>query len=103
MRIETVGQRAAVPGSGVDPRVEALLRAVGRVRRELAAHPAELPDRQAAEDELAALDALARQGISDLSRLRGSLLPIAAALGSVSALAPSLAELRLAVELFGGA
>lgn len=100
MRIETVGQRAVVE-SGVDPRAEVLLRAVGRVRRELAAHPADLPDRQAAEEELGTLDTLARQGISDLPRLRSSLLLIAAALGSVSALAPSLTELRLAIELFG--
>ncbi|MFI9719840.1 DUF5955 family protein [Streptomyces sp. NPDC052396] len=81
-----------------DPRVDALCRAVSRLRRALAAHPAPLPDRDAAEDELAALDAMARAGSPEVSRLRRSLLLVAGAVGSVSALAPALGELRGAVE-----
>lgn len=84
-----------------DPRVDALRSSVDRVRRELAAHPARLSDRQAAEDELAVLEAMACRGIPETARLRDSLLLVAAALGSVSALGSSLAELRQAVALFG--
>ncbi|KJY43224.1 hypothetical protein VR41_04305, partial [Streptomyces sp. NRRL B-1568] len=52
-------------------------------------------------DELAALDAMARTGDPDLSRLRSSLLLVAGAVGSVSALAPALGEVRAAVDRFG--
>ncbi|MEK8173069.1 DUF5955 family protein [Streptomyces sp. M19] len=62
--------------------------AVARLRRELAGHPVDLPDRDIAEDELAALDATVRAGRPDLARLHRSLLLVAGALGSVSALAP---------------
>ncbi|BBC31810.1 uncharacterized protein SGFS_031040 [Streptomyces graminofaciens] len=75
--------------------------AVSRLRRELAAHPAEFPDRGIAEDELAALAAMAVSGIPEIPRLRRSLLLIAGSIGSVSALARGLAEVRTAVELFG--
>ncbi|GGN91461.1 hypothetical protein GCM10011579_088310 [Streptomyces albiflavescens] len=75
--------------------------AVSRLRRELAAHPAEFPDRGIAEDELAALAAMAVSGIPEIPRLRRSLLLVAGAIGSVSALATSLADVRSAVELFG--
>ncbi len=75
--------------------------AVSRLRRELAAHPAEFPDRGIAEDELAALAAMAVSGVPEIPRLRRSLLLIAGSIGSVSALAPGLAEVRSAVELFG--
>ncbi|GHH79346.1 hypothetical protein GCM10018793_31890 [Streptomyces sulfonofaciens] len=75
--------------------------AVSRLRRELAAHPAEFPDRGIAEDELAALCAMALGGEPEIRRLRRSLLLVAGAIGSVSALAPSLAQVRIAVELFG--
>ncbi|RLV10508.1 hypothetical protein CTZ27_01815 [Streptomyces griseocarneus] len=84
-----------------DLRVDALRDAVSRLRRALAAHPARLPDRDAAEDELAALDAMARAGEPEVSRLRRSLLLVAGAVGSVSALAPALGELRAAVDGFG--
>lgn len=84
-----------------DPRVSELSAAVARLRRALAGHPARLPDRDAAEDELAALDAMARTGDPDLSRLRSSLLLVAGAVGSVSALAPALGEVRAAVDRFG--
>lgn len=76
--------------------------AVSRLRRELAAHPAEFPDRAIAEDELAALAAMTTDGAPEIPRLRRSLLLIAGAIGSVSALSRGLAEVRDAVELFGG-
>lgn len=75
--------------------------AVSRLRRALAAHPAEFPDRGIAEDELAALAAMAVSGVPEILRLRRSLLLIAGAIGSVSALARGLADVRTAVELFG--
>jgi hypothetical protein len=84
-----------------DPRVTGLRTAVAGLRRELAGHPAELPDRDIAEDELAALHAMAADGVPEIPRLRRSLLLIAGAVGSVSALASALAEVRRAVELFG--
>ncbi|MCH5670346.1 DUF5955 family protein [Streptomyces gilvus] len=88
-------------GSDEDPRVAGLRTAVSRLRRELAAHPAEFPDRAIAEDELAALAAMVTYGSPEVPRLRSSLLLIAGAIGSVSALSRGLAEVRDAVELFG--
>ncbi|MFJ9541065.1 DUF5955 family protein [Streptomyces sp. NPDC101225] len=88
-------------GSGEDPRVAGLRTAVSRLRRELAAHPAEFPDRGIAEDELAALAAMTAGGAPEIRRLRRSLLLIAGAIGSVSALAPGLSDVRDAVDLFG--
>ncbi|MFE3853967.1 DUF5955 family protein [Streptomyces griseorubiginosus] len=88
-------------GSDNDPRVAELRTAVSRLRRELAAHPAEFPDRDIAEDELAALAAMTIDGTPEVPRLRRSLLLIAGAIGSVSALSRGLAEVRGAVELFG--
>ncbi|MBB5798486.1 maleate cis-trans isomerase [Streptomyces caelestis] len=76
--------------------------AVARLRRRLAAHPGRFADRTIAEEELAALDAMAADGTPEIPRLRRSLLLIAGAIGSVSALAPDLAEVRRAVDLFGG-
>jgi hypothetical protein len=90
-----------VIGSDEDPRVVGLRTAVSRLRRELAAHPAEFPDRDIAEDELAALAAMTLSGAPEIPRLRRSLLLVAAAVGSVSALARGLAEVREAVEVFG--
>jgi hypothetical protein len=90
-----------VTGSDEDPRVAELRTAVSRLRRELAAHPAEFPDRGIAEDELAALAAMTVSGIPEVPRLRRSLLLIAGSIGSVSALAPGLREVRSAVEMFG--
>ncbi|MCZ4097167.1 hypothetical protein G3I60_24670 [Streptomyces sp. SID13666] len=84
-----------------DPRVTALRLSVARVRRELAGLRSELPDRAIAEDELGALANAADAGILEIDRMRHSLLLVAAALGSVSALAVALAELRRAVDLFG--
>lgn len=75
--------------------------AVSRLRRELAAHPAEFPDRGIAEEELAALAAMTAGGAPEAPRLRRSLLLIAGAIGSVSALAPGLTQVRDAVEMFG--
>ncbi|WP_406005989.1 DUF5955 family protein [Streptomyces sp. NBC_00637] len=90
-------------GSYEDPRVAGLRTAVSRLRRELATYPVEFPDRAIAEDELAALAAMVTHGIPEVPRLRRSLLLIAGAIGSVSALARSLSEVRQAVELFGRA
>ncbi|MGW3812577.1 DUF5955 family protein [Streptomyces sp. NPDC005046] len=98
--LRSLGQRP-VTGSDEDPRVAELRTAVSRLRRELAAHPAEFPDRGIAEDELAALAAMAAAGRPEIPRLRRSLLLVAGAIGSVSALATRLADVRTAVELFG--
>ncbi|SOR78055.1 hypothetical protein SCNRRL3882_1524 [Streptomyces chartreusis NRRL 3882] len=85
-----------------DPRVTELRSAVARLRRRLAAHPGEFADRTIAEEELAALNAMAADGTPEIPRLRRSLLLIAGAIGSVSALSPELAEVRRAVDLFVG-
>ena len=98
--LRSLGQRP-VTGSDEDPRVTELRSAVSRLRRELAAHPAEFPDRVIAEDELAALAAMAVSGMPEVPRLRRSLLLIAGSIGSVSALSRGLADVRTAVELFG--
>ncbi|MGX1668685.1 DUF5955 family protein [Streptomyces sp. NPDC055400] len=98
--LRSVGRKLVVVGEE-DPRVAELRTAVSRLRRELAAHPAEFPDRAVAEDELAALDAMAAGGLPEIPRLRRSLLLIAGAIGSVSALAKGLGDVRNAVELFG--
>jgi hypothetical protein len=90
-----------VAGSDEDLRVVELRTAVSRLRRELAAHPAEFPDRGIAEDELAALAAMTIDGVPETPRLRRSLLLIAGAIGSVSALSPGLTRVRDTVELFG--
>jgi hypothetical protein len=97
--LRSLGQRP-VTGSDNDPRVAELRTAVSRLRRELAAHPAEFPDRGIAEDELAALAAMAIHGTPEIPRLRRSLLLIAGAIGSVSALSRGLTDVRNAVELF---
>ncbi|WP_310434272.1 DUF5955 family protein [Streptomyces sp. 3330] len=98
--VRSLRQRA-VTGSYEDPRVTGLRTAVSRLRRELATYPAEFPDRAIAEDELAALAAMVTHGTPEAPRLRRSLLLIAGSIGSVSALARSLSEVRRAVELFG--
>lgn len=88
-------------GSDEDLRVVELRTAVSRLRRELAAHPGEFRDRGIAEDELAALAAMTIDGAPEIPRLRRSLLLIAGAIGSVSALARGLSDVRDAVDLFG--
>jgi hypothetical protein len=90
-----------VTGSDEDPRVAELRTAVSRLRRALAAHPAEFPDRAIAEDELASLAAMTTHGVPEAPRLRRSLLLIAGAIGSVSALSRGLSEVCDAVDLFG--
>lgn len=87
--------------SGEDPRLTELRASVSRLRRELATYPAEFADRAIAEDELAAMDAMAVGGVPEVRRLRRSLLLTAGAVGSFSALAAALANVRHAVELFG--
>ncbi|MGV9882130.1 DUF5955 family protein [Streptomyces sp. NPDC003006] len=98
--LRSMGQRR-VTGGDEDPRVAELRAAVARLRRELAAHPAEFADRGIAEEELAALAAMASGGTPEIPRLRRSLLLVAGAIGSVSALATGLAAVRGAVEMFG--
>lgn len=83
-----------------EPKVAELRAAVSRLRRELAAHPAEFKDRAIAEDELAALAAMA-EGTPEVPRMRRSLLLIVGSIGSVSALTPALMDVRAAVDLFG--
>ncbi|WP_328320687.1 DUF5955 family protein [Streptomyces sp. NBC_00388] len=98
--LRSAGQKR-VTGTSDDPRVTGLGASVSRLRRELAAHPAQFADRAIAEEELAALETMARSGVPDILPLRRSLLLVAGAIGSVSALAVSLSEVRNAVELFG--
>ncbi|MEI5007984.1 DUF5955 family protein [Streptomyces sp. NPDC058423] len=98
--LRSVGQTRETRSSE-DPRVTELRAAVSRLRRELAGHPAEFADRGIADDELAAMDAMALSGVPEIRRLRRSLLLIAGAVGSVSALAAGLTNVRNAVELFG--
>lgn len=88
------------PGSG-DPRVSALRTAVAGLHRALADYRAQLPDRETAEEQLLELNALLGSGVPEPARLRQVLLLILAALGSVSALAEPLAELRVAIGRFG--
>ncbi|QGV77817.1 DUF5955 family protein [Streptomyces ficellus] len=98
--LRSMGQRRAAD-SDEDPRVTELRAAVARLRRELAGHPADFADRGIAEDELAALAAMTLTGVPEVRRLRRSLLLLAGALGSVSALGDALTGVRRAVELFG--
>lgn len=101
MRSDAVDRRVPVTDAGEDPRVAELGKAVARLRAELDRYPALLRDRRTAEEELDTLAALVGGGAPPAARLRHSLLLIAAAVGSVSALSDALAELRRAVELFG--
>ncbi len=98
--LRSVEQTSATE-NGTDPRVARLHAAVSRLRRELAGHPAEFPDRAIAEDELAALAAMAASGVPEVSRMRRSLLLIVGSIGSVSALGAALMGVRSAVDLFG--
>ncbi|WP_438873722.1 DUF5955 family protein [Streptomyces alkaliterrae] len=82
-------------------RARALRAAVSGLRHALARHPVELPDRAVAEEELAALAAMAAESEPEPARLRGALLLVLGALGSVSALAEPLAELNAAISRFG--
>lgn len=90
-----------VTGGEEDPRVTELRVAVSRLRRELAALRTDFPDRATAEEELAALAAMTCEGVPEIPRLRGSLLVLAGAIGSMSALSGALRAVRAAVDLFG--
>ncbi|XLE02177.1 DUF5955 family protein [Streptomyces sp. 184] len=81
----------------------ALAAAVARLRVDLRAHPAHPSDRAPAEEALAELAAMAADGAPDVARLHGALLVVAGAVGSVSAVAPAVAEVRDVIELFGSA
>lgn len=98
--LRSAGNRPVTEGDE-DRRVTELRTAVARLSRELAALPAEFRDRCVAEEELAALADLSADGHPDILRLRRSLLLVAGAIGSVSALSGGLAQVRTAVELFG--
>lgn len=97
--LRSVGQ-TRVTESGEDPRAAELRATVARLRRELAGHPADFGDREIAEDELAVLAAMVAGGDPEIRRMRRSLLLIAAAIGSVSALSPALMQVRRAVDLY---
>ena len=84
-----------------DPRVTALDAAVRNLGVELDAYERVLSDRVVAEEQLAALRAMVRSNEPEVQALRTVLLMLTAALGSVSALAEPLGEVRKAVELFG--
>ncbi|MEU9750424.1 DUF5955 family protein [Streptomyces niveus] len=84
-----------------DPGLTGLRYAVARLRRELAAYPSEFRDRGIAEEELAAMAAMVAGGDPEIGRMRRSLLLIVGSIGSVSALAPTLMDVRKAVDLFG--
>ncbi|AJC55189.1 hypothetical protein GZL_02600 [Streptomyces sp. 769] len=99
--MEQLPRDSLVTGVGSDPRVRELRAAVSRLRRQLALLPGELPDRTAADEELAALDAMVSHGAPEVARLRRSLLLIAGAVGSVSALAAALSEVRERIDHFG--
>jgi uncharacterized protein DUF5955 len=98
------GTAARAAASGAHGGAGAALRtAVVRLHVELAEYRRLLPDRAVAEDELAALARqaeLAEESLTlvDTERLRHCLLLLAAALGSVSALAVPLNAVREAVE-----
>ncbi|GAB2870873.1 DUF5955 family protein [Streptomyces mayteni] len=94
------GWDTAPPGAA-DPRVGALRVAIERLRRDLNGYPAPLDDREIAERHLALLSAAAGTAAPEAAALRNALLMIAGAVGSVSALAPAVVQLRQAVELFG--
>ncbi|WP_258534504.1 DUF5955 family protein [Streptomyces sp. PT12] len=98
---ETAHIVRSVPPIGSDPRLLALRTALDRLRGDLRGYPARLADREIAERELMALEATLADGVPDTGALGESLLLIAAAIGSVSALAPGVHQLRKAVELFG--
>ncbi|MEU6103426.1 DUF5955 family protein [Streptomyces flaveolus] len=98
--LRSLGQRHVTVGDE-DVRVAELRTAVSRLRRQLALLRADFPDRAIAEDELADLAAMTDHGVPEVPRLRRSLLLIAGAIGSVSALSRGLADVRHAVELFG--
>ncbi|MFD7511021.1 DUF5955 family protein [Streptomyces sp. NPDC059853] len=91
---------SAVADEG-DPRLAALRTAVERLRADLSGYQAWLADRQVAERELTVLAEQLAGGVPEATLLSEVLLRIAAAVGSVSALAPALGQLREAVELFG--
>ncbi|MCZ7434308.1 DUF5955 family protein [Streptomyces sp. WMMC1477] len=92
--VETVAAAA-------DPRAAALRSAVVRARRALAAHSGRLADREVADEQLARLEAMAAEGAVDVPALRQGLLQVVGVLGSLSALADAVRELREAVLLFG--
>lgn len=95
------GAGGAAP-CGTDPRLFALRDAVDRLRRDLGSYRAPLEDREVAERGLGLLEAATAAGEPpDTAALGRALLLIAAAVGSVSALAPAVSQLCAAAELFG--
>ncbi|MEW2549981.1 DUF5955 family protein [Streptomyces sp. NPDC047002] len=95
------GGRAAADADAGGP---VLRVAVARLRRQLAACPAEFRDRGVAEEELASLASMAAADAPpELARVRRSLLLVVGSIGSVSALGPALYEVRAAVDALAAA
>ncbi|MFF2376198.1 DUF5955 family protein [Streptomyces xiamenensis] len=92
---------AGAVADGEDPRLMSLRAAVERLWVDLSGYQAPLADREVAERELTGLLGLLDAGVPEGAPLSTALLRIAAAVGSVSALAPAVSQLREAVELFG--
>lgn len=86
---------------GPPPHLEAVRSALARLRRDLDAYTPPLTDRTVAERELATLTAAVDTGRPDRAVLRQGLLLLASSVGSVRVLAPALAALREAIDLFG--
>ncbi len=84
-----------------DPRIAELRAAAAWLRHEMDLHRVAPPDRGAAEAELLALERRVASGELTVPALRGSLLALAGALGSVSALAAPFSAFHRAVEVFG--
>lgn len=95
--------RAVQPADSAAQEQLPLRDAVAGLRLALAGYRAYLPDREAAEEQLAALDAMVVAGSPDPAQLRHALLLVLAALGSVSALTDEVVELRNAIGEFTGA
>lgn len=95
------GGRQAPRSLAEEHRRSALRAAVDRLRRDLCGYQASLADREVAERQLAVLQRMSQADVMEEATLRDALLLIAAAVGSVSALAPAVAQLSAAVEPFG--
>lgn len=100
-KAKSVRAKRGAGRAGTDPRLVELERSLGGLREALEQYAAPLTDRAVAERELALLEAMVRAARPEEAALRQGLLLLASAVGSVRALAPALAEVRAAVDLFG--
>ncbi|QMV21301.1 hypothetical protein GQS52_05420 [Streptomyces sp. SCUT-3] len=85
-----------------DPRLAELRAAAQALRRELAGYRGDPADLRAAEEGLDAVDAHLLAGEPDGARLRGALLLLVGALGSVSALSGPVGDVRRAIDRITG-